>query len=156
MLPKEPMKNSVFSKNEIGSEILGVSATPTFLTEPNIKRTKIFVTLALFCFISEHHLDGKAATKEVGVRPIHVWWSSPIKIRTQRRFDLVKRNCLRPMLIVVGQDQFIIEHIHGVYKLKSSTIERTDLPSAYFSNTSTTNGAVVGSITSFCAFLSNR
>lgn len=44
------------------------------------------------------------------------WWSSPIKIRTQRRFDLVKRNCLRPMLIVVGQDQFIIEHIHGVYK----------------------------------------
>ena len=34
MLPKEPMKNSVFSKNEIGSEILGVSATPTFLTEP--------------------------------------------------------------------------------------------------------------------------
>ena len=42
--------------------------------------------------------------------------SSPIKIRTQRRFDLVKRNCLRPMLIVVGQDQFIIEHIHGVYK----------------------------------------
>lgn len=39
---------------------------------------------------------------------------------------------------------------------KSSTIERTDLPSAYFSNTSTTNGAVVGSIASFCAFLSNR
>ena len=34
MLPKEPMKNSVFSKNEIGSETLGVSATPTFLTEP--------------------------------------------------------------------------------------------------------------------------
>ena len=37
MLPKESMKNSVFSKNEIGSEILGVSATPTFLTEPNLK-----------------------------------------------------------------------------------------------------------------------
>ena len=45
-----------------------------------------------------------------------MWWSSPIKIRTQRRRDLVKRDCLRPMLIVVGQDQFIIEHIHGVYK----------------------------------------
>ena len=45
-----------------------------------------------------------------------VWWSSPIKIRTQCRLDLVKRDCLRPVLIVVGQDQFIIEHIHGVYK----------------------------------------
>ena len=44
------------------------------------------------------------------------WWSSPIKNRTQRRFDLVKRDCLRTMLIVIGQDQFIIEHIHGVYK----------------------------------------
>jgi len=32
------------------------------------------VTLALFCFVSEHHLDGKAATKDVGVRPIHIWW----------------------------------------------------------------------------------
>lgn len=30
--------------------------------------------MAVFCFVSEHHLDGKAATKEVGVRPIHVWW----------------------------------------------------------------------------------
>ncbi|MEE1432109.1 MAG: hypothetical protein U0K74_08430, partial [Clostridia bacterium] len=27
-------ENSVFSKNERGSEILGVSSTPTFLTEP--------------------------------------------------------------------------------------------------------------------------
>ena len=45
-----------------------------------------------------------------------IWWSSPIKIRTQRRLDLFKRDRLRPMLIVVGQDQFIIEHIHGVYK----------------------------------------
>ena len=46
MLPKEPMKNSVFSKNEIGSEILGVSATPTFLTEPIFNRA--FLTEPLF------------------------------------------------------------------------------------------------------------
>ena len=31
--------------------------------------------MAVFCFVLEHHLDGKAAAKEVGVRPIHVWWS---------------------------------------------------------------------------------
>ncbi len=30
--------------------------------------------MTVFCFVLEHHLDGKAATKEVGVRPIHVWW----------------------------------------------------------------------------------
>lgn len=30
--------------------------------------------------------------------------------------DLFKRDRLRPMLIVVGQDQFIIEHIHSVYE----------------------------------------
>jgi len=28
--------------------------------------------MAVFCFVLEHHLDGKAAAKEVGVRPIHV------------------------------------------------------------------------------------
>ena len=44
------------------------------------------------------------------------WWSSPIKIRTQRRFDLVKRDRLCSVLIVIGQYQLIIEHIHGVYK----------------------------------------
>ena len=47
---------------------------------------------------------------------VYYWWSSPIKIRTQRRLDLFKRDRLRPMLIAVGQDQFIIEHIHSVYK----------------------------------------
>lgn len=47
---------------------------------------------------------------------ITCWWSSPIKIRTQRRLDLVKRDCLRSVLIVLGQDQFIIEHIHSIYK----------------------------------------
>ena len=47
---------------------------------------------------------------------VFYWWSSSIKIRTQRRLDLFKRDRLRPMLIVVGQDQFIIEHIHSVYK----------------------------------------
>ena len=31
--------------------------------------------MAVFCFVLEHHLDGKAATKKVGVRPIHVWWA---------------------------------------------------------------------------------
>lgn len=30
--------------------------------------------------------------------------------------DLFKRDRLRSMLIAVGQDQFIIEHIHNVYK----------------------------------------
>nr|DAW01506.1 MAG TPA: hypothetical protein [Caudoviricetes sp.] len=40
----------------------------------NIKRTKIFVTLALFCFVAEHHLDGKSAAEKVEVRPIHIWW----------------------------------------------------------------------------------
>ena len=45
-----------------------------------------------------------------------LWWSSPIKIRTQCRLDLFKRDRLRPVLIVVGQDQFIIEHIHSVHK----------------------------------------
>ena len=80
------------------------------------RRLGITPTTVLFCCGSERTLHGETAAEEIGVRPIPVWWSSPIKIRTQRRFDLVKRNCLRPMLIVVGQDQFIIEHIHGVYK----------------------------------------
>ncbi|MEE1219403.1 MAG: hypothetical protein U0L20_05725 [Ruminococcus sp.] len=30
--------------------------------------------MAGFCFVSEHHLDGKAAAEKVGVRPILVWW----------------------------------------------------------------------------------
>ena len=71
MFPKEPMKNSVFSKNEIGSEILGVSATPTFLTEPllqnqplayknekveiarmppRLKRNGFYITLLVYVF----------------------------------------------------------------------------------------------------------
>ena len=49
-------------------------------------------------------------------------WSSPIKIRTQRRLDFIKRDCLRPMLIVAGQDKLIIEHIHGVYKYINQTL----------------------------------
>ncbi|WP_249287192.1 hypothetical protein, partial [Lentihominibacter faecis] len=43
-------ENSVFSKNERGSEILGVSSTPTFLTEPKkpsetLKFQRVFVIL---------------------------------------------------------------------------------------------------------------
>lgn len=38
------------------------------------------------------------------------WWSSPIKIRTERRLDLFKRDRLRPMLIVISQ-----------YRLSSNT-----------------------------------
>jgi len=30
--------------------------------------------MAVFCFVLEHHLDGKAAAEEIGVRPIPVWW----------------------------------------------------------------------------------
>lgn len=49
----------------------------------------------------------------------------------------------------------------SLFRSESTDIEifhnRTNrFPSAYFSNTSTTNGAVVGSTKSFCAFLSNR
>ena len=33
------------------------------------------------------------------------------KIRTQRRLDLFKRDRLRPMLIVVGQDQFMVQSV---------------------------------------------
>ncbi|WP_418523113.1 hypothetical protein, partial [Ruminococcus sp.] len=54
--------------------ILNIKTILFVLLRKNIKRTKIFVTLALFCFVSEHHLDGKAATKKVGVHPILVWW----------------------------------------------------------------------------------
>ena len=56
------------------------------------------------------------------------------------------------LLVLKGCPLFVL----SPRALKSSTIERTDLLSAYFSNTSTTNGAAVGSITSFYAFLSNR
>ena len=31
--------------------------------------------MAGFCFVSEHHLHGKAAAKKTGVRPIHIWWT---------------------------------------------------------------------------------
>ena len=30
--------------------------------------------MTVFCFVSEHHLDGEAAAKEIGVRPNLVWW----------------------------------------------------------------------------------
>ncbi|MEE1432104.1 MAG: hypothetical protein U0K74_08405, partial [Clostridia bacterium] len=44
-------ENSVFSKNERGSEILGVSSTPTFLTEPlyQIKDNHVEVDYILDC-----------------------------------------------------------------------------------------------------------
>ena len=31
--------------------------------------------MAFFLFVSERNLYGKSAAKEVGVRPIHVWWT---------------------------------------------------------------------------------
>ena len=54
--------------------------------------------MAFFCFVSEHHLDGKAAAEEVGVRPIPIWWrrgeSNPCPkalqqdfLRAQLRFE---------------------------------------------------------------------
>ena len=30
--------------------------------------------MTVFCFALEHHLDGEAAAKEIGVRPNLVWW----------------------------------------------------------------------------------
>ena len=31
--------------------------------------------MTVFCFVSEHHLDGEAAAKEIGVRLSNVWWA---------------------------------------------------------------------------------
>lgn len=38
------------------------------------RHLRILSKMAVFCFVSEHNLDGKAAAKKVGVRPIHIWW----------------------------------------------------------------------------------
>ena len=37
--------------------------------------------MTVFCFVSEHHLDGEAAAKEIGVRPIHIWQMTQILIQ---------------------------------------------------------------------------
>ncbi|MEE0965257.1 MAG: hypothetical protein U0L73_13820, partial [Ruminococcus bromii] len=48
---------------------------PQLLTLSRKKPTHTeFQYASVFCFVSEHHLDGKAAAKEVGVRPIPAWW----------------------------------------------------------------------------------
>lgn len=78
------------------------------------------IKLLPFCYSPKVHRIASSVLQQISKKPrisgLFWWWSSPIKIRTQRRLDLFKRDRLRPMLIVVGQDQFIIEHIHGVYK----------------------------------------
>ena len=37
-------------------------------------------------------------------------------IRTERRLDLYKRDRLRPVLIVIGQYQLVIEHIYRIHE----------------------------------------
>ena len=63
---------------------------------------------------SQIYTQARTHSERKTVRRFLFWWSARLQIRTENRRNIRKRHCLRPVFIIIRENQPVVKYIDAV------------------------------------------